>query len=67
MLEHYWELQTLRSRFDEFKWRVQQLEDDDEVQLKRDQAAIQIVWNDIKHTVALLTAAFSPSFRGIEN
>ncbi len=58
-LEHYWELRSLRSRFAEFKWRVQQLENDNEVQLKRDQAAIQVVWNDIKHTVESLTAAFS--------
>jgi aspartokinase len=67
VLEHYWELRSLRSRFAEFKWRVQQLEDDNEVQLKRDQAAIQIVWNDIKHTVESLTADFQQFQCCIEN
>jgi hypothetical protein len=59
MLEHYWELQHLRTRTAELKWRVQQLEQDNEWQLKHDQEAIPVVWDDLKHTVDVLEAAFS--------
>jgi hypothetical protein len=59
MLEHYWELQHLRTRTAEFKLRVQQLEQNNEWQLKYDQQAIQVVWDDLKHTVDVLEAAFS--------
>jgi hypothetical protein len=59
MLEHYWELQHLRTRFAEFKWRVEQLEQDNEWELKHDQDAIQVVWDDLKHTMDTLETAFS--------
>jgi hypothetical protein len=31
-LEHYGELAYLRTRFAEFKWRIEQLEEDDDLQ-----------------------------------
>jgi hypothetical protein len=56
-LEHYWELAQLRSLFAEFKWRVEQLEEDDDLQLKRDQEVIEATWNDLMHAVDMLLAA----------
>lgn len=56
MLEHYWELAHLRSLFAEFKWRVEQLEEDDDLQLKRDQEVIEATWNDLVHAVDMLLA-----------
>jgi hypothetical protein len=56
-LEYYWELADVRSRFAEFKWRVEQLEEDDDLQLKRDQGVIEATWNDLMHAVDTLLAA----------
>jgi hypothetical protein len=56
-LEHYWELAHLRSLFAEFKWRVEQLEEDEDLQLKRDQEVIEATWNDLMHAVDMLLAA----------
>ena len=56
-LEHYWELADVRSRFAEFKWRVEQLEEDDDLRLKRDQEVIEVTWNDLMHAVDTLLAA----------
>jgi hypothetical protein len=58
-LEHYWELAHVRSSFAEFKWRVEQLEEDDDLQLKRDQEVIEATWNDLMHSVDMLLAALS--------
>jgi hypothetical protein len=56
-LEHYWELAQLRSLFAEFKWRVQQLEEDDDLQLKRHQEVIEATWNELMHAVDMLLVA----------
>jgi len=56
-LEHYWELAHLRSLFAEFKWRVQQLEEDDDLQLKRHQEVIEATWNELMHAVDMLLVA----------
>jgi len=56
-LEHYWELAHLRSLFAEFKWRVQRLEEDDDLQLKRHQEVIEATWNELMHTVDMLLVA----------
>ena len=50
-LEHYWELAHLRSLFAELKWRVQQLEEDDDLQLKRHQEVTEATWNELMHAV----------------
>jgi len=55
-LEHYWELAHVRSCFGEFKWRVEQLEADDDLQLKRDEQAIETTWKDLMHAVDILLA-----------
>jgi hypothetical protein len=55
-LEDYWELAHVRSRFAEFKWRVEQLEEDDDLQLNRDQEVIEATWNDLMHAVDTLLA-----------
>lgn len=56
-LEHYWELAYVRSRFAEFKRRVEQLEEDDDLQLQRDQEAIEIAWKDLMHAMDMLLDA----------
>jgi hypothetical protein len=56
-LEHYWELAHLRSLFAEFKWRIQQLEEDDDLQLKRHQEVIEATWNELMHAVDTLLVA----------
>ena len=56
-LEHYWELAHLRSLFAEFKWHVQRLEEDDDLQLKRHQEVIEATWNELMHTVDMLLVA----------
>ena len=58
-LEHYWELAYIRSRFAEFKWRVEQLDEDDDLQLIRDQATIEASWNDLMQAINVLLAALS--------
>jgi hypothetical protein len=56
-LEHYRELAHLRSLFAEFKWRVQQLEEDDDLQLKRHREVIEATWNELMHAVDMLLVA----------
>ena len=56
-LEHYWELAHLRSLFAEFKWRIQRLEEDDDLQLKRHQEVIEATWNELMHAVDMLLVA----------
>jgi hypothetical protein len=56
-LEYYWELAHLRSLFAEFKWRVQQLEEDDDLQLKRHQEVIEATVNELMHAVDMLLVA----------
>jgi hypothetical protein len=56
-LEHHWELAYIQKRFAEFKWRIEQLEGDDDLLLKRDQAAIEAAWNDLIRAVDMLLAA----------
>lgn len=63
-LEHYWELAYVRSRFAEFKLRVEQLDEDDDVQLTRDQAAIEASWGDLMHAINALLAALTETNTG---
>lgn len=63
-LEHYWELAYVRSRFAEFKLRVGQFGEDDDVQLTRDQAAIEASWSDLMHAINALLAALSETNKG---
>lgn len=56
-LEHYWELDYVRTRFAEFKRRVRDLEDADELEIDRFQEAVEVAWNDLIHAVESLLAA----------
>jgi hypothetical protein len=56
-LEHYWELEYVRSRFHEFKHRIQALEDADGAEIDRTQEAVEVAWKDLIHAVDTLLAA----------
>jgi len=56
-LDHYWELDYVRSRFAEFKQRVQQLEDADDLELARFQENVDLAWKDLMKAVDALMAA----------
>ncbi len=56
-LEHYWELEYVRTSFAEFKRRIADLEDADDDQLARFQEAVEAAWKDLIHAVDTLLAA----------
>jgi hypothetical protein len=56
-LEHYWELEYVRTRFAEFKHRVRELEDADDEELPRLQEAVEVAWKDLLNAVETLLAA----------
>ncbi len=56
-LEHYWELEYVRTRFAEFKRRVQELEDADDQGVQQIQEAVEVAWKDLLHAVETLLAA----------
>jgi hypothetical protein len=56
-LEHYWELEYVRTRFAEFKHRIQELEDADDREIARVQEAVEVAWKDLIHAVDTLLAA----------
>jgi hypothetical protein len=58
-LEHYWELEYVRARFAEFKHRVQDLEEADDLELARIQQGVEVAWQDLIHAVEALLAALS--------
>jgi hypothetical protein len=58
-LEHYWELEYVRTRFAEFKRRVQDLEDADDTELARVRDGVEVAWKDLSHAVETLLAALS--------
>ncbi len=56
-LEHYWELEYVRTRFTEFKRRIEDLEEANENELAPIQQNVEIAWKDLIHAVdTLLTA-----------
>jgi hypothetical protein len=56
-LEHYWELEYVRTSFAEFKRRIADLEDADDAQLAKFQEAVEAAWRDLIHAVDTLLAA----------
>jgi hypothetical protein len=56
-LEHYWELEYVRTSFAEFKRRIADLEDADDVKLAKFQEAVEAAWKDLIHAVDTLLAA----------
>jgi len=56
-LEHYWELEYVRTSFAEFKRRIADLDDADDAQLAKFQEAVEVAWKDLIHAVDTLLAA----------
>ena len=56
-LEHYWELEYVRTRFAEFKHRVMDLEDAEDSQLPKVQEGVEVAWKDLIDAVETLMAA----------
>jgi hypothetical protein len=56
-LEHYWELEYVRTRFTEFKRRIEDLEEADLQDLDRFQEAVEIAWKDLTQAMETLLAA----------
>jgi hypothetical protein len=58
-LQHYWELEYVRTRFSEFKRRVRDLEDADDCEIPRLQESVESAWRDLLHAVEGLLAALA--------
>ncbi|HUL35721.1 MAG TPA: hypothetical protein VL128_17695 [Candidatus Eisenbacteria bacterium] len=58
-LDHYWELDYVRSRFAEFKGRIQQLEDADDPELAQLQSNVDLAWRDLLLAIDKLMAALN--------
>ena len=58
-LDHYWELEYVRTRFAEFKRRVERLEDADDPELARLQENVDVAWRDVMRAVDTLMAALN--------
>lgn len=56
-LDHYWELEFVRTRFTEFKRRVEELEYAEEPELARLQDNVEAAWNELMLAVDTLMAA----------
>lgn len=56
-LEHYWELEFVRTRFAEFKRRVMDLEDAHDSQLAKMQKGVETAWKDLIQALDTLTTA----------
>jgi hypothetical protein len=56
-LDHYWELDFVRTRFAEFKRGIQQLEDAEDSELSRLQENVDAAWKDLMRAVDTLMAA----------
>ena len=56
-LQHYWELEYVRTGFAEFKRCIRDLEFADESELEKFQEAVELAWKDLVHAVDTLLAA----------
>jgi hypothetical protein len=56
-LDHYWELDYVRTCFTEFKRRIQQLEDADDPELATIQENVDLAWKDLLQAVDTLMTA----------
>jgi len=56
-LDHYWELEFVRTRFTEFKRRIEELEYADEPELARLQENVDVAWKELMKAVETLMAA----------
>ncbi|HEV8075590.1 MAG TPA: hypothetical protein VGP66_07065 [Candidatus Acidoferrum sp.] len=56
-LDHYWELEFVRTRFTEFKRRIEALEFAEEPELARFQENVDAAWKELMLAVDTLMAA----------
>lgn len=56
-LDHYWELEFVRTRFTEFKRRIEELEYAEEPELARLQDNVDVAWKELMRAVDMLMAA----------
>lgn len=56
-LDHYWELEFVRTRFTEFKRRIEALEYSEEPELPRLQENVDVAWKELMQAVDTLMAA----------
>ena len=56
-LEHYWELEYVRTRFTEFKRRIEDLEEAQNGELDRFQESVEIAWKDLIQAMETLRSA----------
>jgi hypothetical protein len=56
-LDHYWELEFVRTRFTEFKRRIEELEFADEPETARLQEKVDVAWKALMQAVDTLMAA----------
>jgi hypothetical protein len=56
-LDHYWELEFVRTRFTEFRRRIEALEFADEPELPRFQENVDVAWKELIEAVDTLMAA----------
>lgn len=56
-LDHYWELEFVRTRFTEFKRRIEDLEYAEEPELARLQDNVDVAWKELMQAVDMLMAA----------
>ena len=55
-LEHYWKLAHVRRTFAEFKWRVEQLEEDGASRCSEESDRVEATWNELMDSVDALLA-----------
>jgi hypothetical protein len=55
-LDHYWELEFVRTRFTEFKRRIEALEYADDPELPRLQETVDVAWKELMQAVDTLMA-----------
>ena len=58
-LEHYWELELVRTRFAEFKRCVEELEEAEGEELSRIQQRVDTAWQESSYAVETLLAALN--------
>jgi hypothetical protein len=56
-LDHYWELEFVRTRFTEYKRRIEALEYAEEPELARLQENVDVAWKELMQAVDTLMAA----------
>lgn len=56
-LEHHWELENIRKGFAEFKWRIHQLDTDEDSQAARHRQALDAAWTELVQAIDVLLAA----------